>query len=152
MSRCVTPDSGVGGGSPNYDGGVTTGGAAHHHDQGLDALFEESPDPGVHTSAAAEIGFVLGLAALLGAPFSVMHAVSLALGAVGVGCSFVGMAMTSNAKVAGRLLVPLGIAFGVIALLLVSLRYLGVDTAFGDGFQPALHDWLRDLNTRLAQP
>ncbi|KAA1427267.1 hypothetical protein [Nocardioides antri] len=120
--------------------------------EGIDALFESSPDPDVHTSAAAETGFLLGLAALLAAPFSVMHSFALGSGVLGALLAFRGLAATSSAHVAGRALAPFGLAMAGMALLVVSVRYLGLDTAFGDELLPTLQGWLEDLNTRVARP
>lgn len=106
----------------------------------------------MHTSFAAESGFLLGLVAVIAAPFSVMHAVTIALGAVALAASFVGLAATSRENVAGRALAPFGLAFAFVALILVGLRYLGVETAFGDGLAPEIRAWLESLNGRFPQP
>ena len=119
---------------------------------GLQELFEASPDRPVHTSAAAETAFLVGLFALFAAPFSVMHAVSLATGVLGLVFGLVGVATTSRPNVAGRVLVPVGLFFAFAALVLVGLRYLGVDTAFGDGLVPTIREWLDALNSRLPLP
>lgn len=126
------------------------GHAASHGDDGLEGLFEASPDPGVHTSRAAETGLLLGLAAALAAPFSVMHGAALVLGVLGTILSFAGVVATSNVKVAGRAIAPWGLACALVALLIVTPRYLGLDTAFGDAYLPTLRDALEQLNTRLA--
>lgn len=130
---------------------MATYGAAPE-DGGLQGLFEASPDHGVHTSAAAETAFVLGLVALMAMPFSVMHALSLATGLLGAVFGFVGMASTSRPNVAGRALAPLGLFLGCAAMAVVGVRYLGVDTAFGDELLPTLRDWLESLNARLPRP
>jgi hypothetical protein len=119
---------------------------------GLSALFEASPDPQVHTSAAAELGLLLGLFALLAAPFSVMHALSLGSAVLAAVLAVVGLATTSRPTVAGRALAPVGLSFSLIALGLVGLRYLGVDTAFGDELVPTLGNWLTALNSMLPPP
>ena len=121
-------------------------------DEGLSALFDSSPDLGVHTSAAAEGGFVLGIFALLAAPFSIMHAVALGVGALAGVLAFAGMVATSRPTVAGGALVPAGLAFSFMAVALVGLRYLGLDTAFGDEFLPTLGEWLRTLNSEFPRP
>jgi len=126
--------------------------AAAPQGDGIDSLLDASPDLGVHTSVAAEIGFVLGLAALIAAPFSIMHGVVLGLGAAGGLCAFVGVAATSRANVAGRALAPFGLAFALVALLIVGLRYLGLDTAFGDQLLPTIGDALGWFNARMPQP
>jgi hypothetical protein len=118
----------------------------------LEGLFEASPDPGVHTSATAESGLLLGLAAVLVAPFSVTHGAALVLGVLGTALSFGGVVATSNAKVAGRALAPWGLACAVVALLIVTPRYLGLDTAFGDAYLPTLREALEQLNSRVARP
>jgi hypothetical protein len=130
---------------------MATYGAAPE-DGGFDEVFTASPDRVVHTSAAAETAFLLGLVALLAAPFSVMHGVSLATGVVGVLAALVGTATTSRPDVAGRVLVPAGLFFAVAALVLIGLRYLGVDTAFGDELVPTLRGWLDSLNSWLPLP
>ena len=119
-------------------------------DGGLQELFDASPDREVHTSAAAETAFLTGLVALLSAPFSIMHGMSVAGGIVGFLCGVVGMAMTSRPNVAGRVLPAAGLLFSFIALVLVGLRYLNVDSAFGDGLVPTLRDWLDSLNAWLS--
>lgn len=126
--------------------------AAPHDEGGLDALFEASPDLGVHTSATAEGGLILGLAALLAAPFSVTHGLTLVLGLAGGLLALRGLAATSNANVAGRALAPWGLASAILALLVVAPRYLGVETAFGDELLPWLRALLEDLNARIGRP
>ena len=121
-------------------------------DGDLEGLFEASPDPGVHTSAAAETAFLLGLIALLAAPFSVMHTLSLGAAVASAFLAFVGVAMTSRPHVAGRMLAPLGLFLALTALVLVGLRYLGLDTAFGDPLVPTLHEWLVLLNSSIPHP
>jgi len=121
-------------------------------DGGLQGLLEASPDRGAHTSAAAEIAFVLGLVAFVAAPFSVMYATSLATGALGLTFGFVGMARTSRPNVAGQALVPLGLFLGCAAIVVVGLRYLGVDTAFGDDLVPTLQGWMDSLNSHVPGP
>ena len=129
-----------------------SGYGASSEDEGLSALFDSSPDLGIHTSAAAEAGFVLGLLALLAAPFSIMIVVSLVTGVVAAVLALVGTATTSRSTVAGRALVPAGLAFSIVALALVGLRYAGLDTAFGDQLTPALGDWLQGLNSHFPRP
>ena len=121
-------------------------------DGGLPGLLDASPDRAVHTSAAAELAFVLGLVALVAAPFSVMYAMTLATGALALVCGFVGMARTSRPDVAGQALVPLGFLLGCVAVVVVGLRYLGVDTAFGDDLVPTLQGWMDSLNSRIPGP
>jgi hypothetical protein len=131
---------------------VATYGAAPDEEGGLQALFENSPDPGVHTSAAAELGFLLGLVALAAAPFSMTLGLALAVATVAAATSLIGVVATSNPYVAGRALAPAGLVFGLVALALVGLRYVGLDTAFGDDLLPAIGNWLDQLNTRLGTP
>lgn len=128
---------------------MATYGASQDND-GIHALIESSPDPEVHTSAAAETGFLLALAAVLSAPFSVMHSVSLVLGIGAVVLAFVGLVTTSRLNVAGKALVPSGLVLALAALFIVALRYLGADTAFGDRLLPTLADWLQSLNARFG--
>jgi hypothetical protein len=124
-------------------GGLSSG------DDGLSGLFDASPDRQVHTSAAAGSGFLLGLFALFSAPFSVMIGLSLGAATLGAVLGFAGVVRTSNPNVAGRALAPLGLAFSLVALAMLGLRYLGVDTAFGDEMLPTLADWLASLNAQL---
>ena len=115
-------------------------------------LFEASPDREVRTSAAAEAGILIGLVAVLAAPFSVMHGLSLATGILGAVFGLVGVATTSRPNVAGRVLAPAGLFFACVALVVVGMRYVGVETAFGDGLVPTIRDWLDSLNSRLPLP
>ncbi len=119
---------------------------------GLQELFEASPDREVHTSAAAETSFLVGLVAVLAAPFSMMHGLSLAGGVLGAVCGVVGMATTSRPNVAGRMLTAAGLFFSLTALVWVGLRYLNVDTAFGDELIPTLRTWLESFNSWLPLP
>lgn len=119
---------------------------------GFDEVFNASPDREVHTSAAAETAFLLGLVALAAAPFSVMHGVALAAGIGGFLAALVGVASASRPDVAGGVLAPTGLFCAVVALVLVGMRYLGVDTAFGDELLPTLRGWLESLNSQLPVP
>lgn len=130
---------------------AATYGAAPEGD-GLPALFDSSPDVTVHTSAAAEGAFLLGLVALAAAPFAVMHVLTLGSATLGALLALVGVATTSRPNVSGRVLAPLGLAFAVVALGMVGLRYLGVDTAFGDPLVPTIGGWLESLNSRFPRP
>ena len=121
-------------------------------DDGLGVLFDVSPDRPIHTSAAAELSFVLGLVSLLAAPFSLMLGASLALAAIGAILGVVGVATTSRPDVAGRVLAPLGLFLSLTALTVVGLRYTGLDTAFGDALVPTFLSWLQDLNGVLPTP
>jgi drug/metabolite transporter (DMT)-like permease len=137
---------------PTYHLGMATYGAAPEGDGGLQALFESTPEPGVHTSAAAELGFLFGLVALAAAPFSVTHGLTLGIASAAAMLGFIGVVTTSNPYVAGRALAPAGLAFALVALALVGLRYVGLDTAFGDELLPVIGDWLDKLNTNLPTP
>ena len=121
-------------------------------DPGLSGLFDASPDRPVHTSAAAEVAFVLGLVSLVAVPFSLMHAASAGLAGVGVVLGLVGVATTSRPDVAGRVLAPLGLFFSLVVLTLVGLRYAGLDTAFGDDLAPTFLSWLEALNDWFPSP
>lgn len=127
-------------------------GGLHPDDEGLSGLFAASPDLRVHTSVAAEAGLLLGLFAILSVPFSVMHAVALATAAPAALLALVAVTTTSRPNVAGSALAPLGLAFSVVALVLLALRYLGLDTAFGDELIPVLSEWLAALNERVPHP
>jgi hypothetical protein len=124
---------------------VATYGASSE-DSGIQGLLESSPDVRVHTSASAETAFVLGLIALCGAPFSVMHVLTLVLGALGIFFAVVGVATASRPYVAGGGLAGIGVLFSFAALVLVGLRYLGLDTAYGDDWLPTIRNVLDDLN------
>src|SRR5918999_935288 len=121
-------------------------------DGGLQELFEASPAREVHTSVAAEVTFLIGLVALCSAPFSVMHAVTFAAGVLALVCGVAGIATTSRPNVAGRALVPTGMFLAFVALVMVGLRYLNLDTAFGDGLVPDIRGWLDDFNSWLPLP
>jgi hypothetical protein len=121
-------------------------------DDGLAGLFDSSPDFDVHISVAAEAGFLLGLVALFAAPFSIMHGLSITAALVAGLLAMVGVITTSRPYVAGRALAPLGLAFSTVTLILIGLRYLGLDTAFGDDLVPTLDQWLRTLNGDFPQP
>lgn len=121
-------------------------------DGSLQELFESSPDREVHTSAAAETSLLVGLVASLAAPFSVTHGLTLVTGILAAVFGLVGVATTSRPNVAGRVLAPAGLFLAFVALAMVGMRYLGVDTAFGDGLVPTLRDWLDSLNSRLPLP
>lgn len=115
-------------------------------------LFDESPATEAHTSPTAMVGFLCGLGAALTAPFSVTLAVALFLGTLGVVSALAGVVGTSRPLVAGRALAPLGMLLSLGALGLLGLRYLHVDTAFGDALMPTLLDLLDALNARVPAP
>lgn len=121
-------------------------------ESGISELFDASPEVEAHTSLAAELALLLGLAALLVSPFSVMFAVSAGLAVLGFLFAMVGLATTSRRDVTGGLLVPLGLVFSLATFTVLGLRYLGIDTAFGDELMPHLRAWLEFLNSRLPMP
>jgi hypothetical protein len=121
-------------------------------DDGLSGLFEASPDRPIHTSAAAELAFVLGLVSLVAMPFSLMHAASVGIAGLGAVLGVVGVATTSRPDVAGRVLAPLGLFFCLTVLTVVGLRYAGLDTAFGDALVPTILSWLEALNGWFPNP
>jgi hypothetical protein len=115
-------------------------------------LFDSSPAREVHTSAAAGTAFVLGLLAILAVPFSLAMALCLGMAGVALVSSVVGMARASKPAVAGGALASVGLVLALATLALVGLRYIGIDTAFGDGLAPTLADWLAALNTLVPAP
>ncbi len=118
----------------------------------LSELFDASPDVHSHTSLAAELGLLLSLGALVTAPFSVMFAVSLGLAVLGFVFAMVGIVTTSRRDVTGGVIAPLGLLCSSIAVALLGVRYLGLDTAFGDRLIPDLQAALEFLNSRLPSP
>lgn len=114
-------------------------------------MIESSP-PRAHTSAAAEIALVCGLGSLLTAPFSILFGVAGLFGILAVISGLVGLITTNRPDVAGSALTAFGTCFGLIALVLIGLRYIGIDTAFGDAVLPWLADQLQNWNSRLPQP
>lgn len=119
---------------------------------GLGTLMAYSPESRVHMSVAAESAFLLGLGALLTAPFSALFAVTLLLSGAATVVGIIGMITTRDPELAGSALAPLGMVVGLLAAGLVALRYAGLDTAFGDDFAPWLWQQLQLLNARLPQP
>lgn len=126
-------------------------GSSSRGDTGLQAFFDDAI-PQARTSAAAEIALVCGLGSLVAVPFSILFGPAVALGLMAVGAGFVGLITTTRPDVAGSALTGFGLSFGLVALALIGLRYLGLDTAVGDDLVPWLGDWLRDSNSRLPQP
>jgi hypothetical protein len=118
----------------------------------LQALLDDSPAPSVHTSVAAETALVCGLGAVLTAPFSILFGVAMLLGLVAIFSGMVGLVTTHRPDVAGSALTAFGICFGALAIALIGVRYLGVDSAFGDAVGPWIADQLHQWNTRLPQP
>ena len=124
-------------------------------DGGMDALFEPAPVGEVRTpstSAAAVTTFVCGLGAVLAALFTLTSGLALLLGLVAIVAGVVAMNVTSRPHVTGRVLVPIGVLFGLVCLVLVALRYAEVHGAFGDGALPVAADVLQRLNTVLRIP
>jgi len=119
---------------------------------GLGALMAYSPESRVHMSVAAETAFLLGLGALLTAPFSALFAVTVLLSVAATGVGIIGMITTRAPDLAGSALAPLGMMVGLLAAGLVVLRYAGLDTAFGDDVAPWFWQQLQSLNARLPQP
>ncbi|MGH3369805.1 MAG: hypothetical protein ACRDPR_07370, partial [Nocardioidaceae bacterium] len=74
------------------------------------------------------------------------------LGLVGLVTAVAGLVGTSRPRVAGRALAPFGLVLSLIVLAVLGLRYLGVDTAFGDRITPSLIELLERLNARLPAP
>src|SRR6185312_10873218 len=119
---------------------------------GVEALFDPPPVAEVRapcTSAAAVTAFVCGLAAAPAALFTLTSGLALVLGLVATVAGVVGMNVTSRPHITGRVLVPIGVLCGLVALVLVSLRYAQVHGAFGDDAVPVVADMLRRLNTVL---
>jgi hypothetical protein len=124
-------------------------------DAGLEALFEPPPVAEVRTpctSAAAVTAFVSGLTAALAALFTLTSGLALLLGLVATVAGAVGMNVTSRPHLTGRVLVPIGVLLGLVALVLVCLRYAQVHGAFGDDALPVVADVLQRLNTVLRIP
>jgi hypothetical protein len=136
-------------GQPLGQSSLLATGADDEDSDALGRLFASSPARSVQTSSAAAIGFVLGLLGALAAPFSLTMALSSGLAAVALVASIIGMARASRPAVAGGLLASVGLVLALATLALVALRYLGLDTAFGDGAVPTLHDGLDWLNGLL---
>jgi len=111
-----------------------------------------SPESRAHMSAAAEVTFLLGAGALVTAGFSALLVVTMACAAVAVVCGVVGMITTRDRDTAGGALSGIGLFAGLAAGGLVALRYLGLDTAYGDAVAPWLWEQLQWLNSQLPQP
>ena len=103
-------------------------------------------------SVAAELAVVCGLGAVLTATFSILFGVTLALGAISLVAGLTGLISTHRPDVAGSALNVLGLFLGLLALAVIGLRYLGIDTAVGDSVLPWLADHLHHWNTKLPQP
>jgi hypothetical protein len=118
----------------------------------LQALIEGSPAPRAHTSVAAETALVCGLGAVLTAPFSILFGVAVVLGLVAMFSGMIGLVTTHLPDVAGSALSAFGTCFGALAIALVGVRYVGVDSAFGDAVVPWIAEQLHHWNTWLPQP
>lgn len=118
----------------------------------LGDLFERSPADPSHTAPAAEIGFLLGLVALAAAPFSLTYGLAVMVGALAVVCAVVGLAQASQSGTAGGSLAAAGLVLALAALILVGLRFAGVDTTFGDALVPHLRTGLESLDTLVPGP
>ena len=119
---------------------------------GLDALIESSPASRVRMSMAAESALVCGLGAVLTATFSILFGVALALSALALVTGLVGLITTRRPEVAGSALNVLGLLLALLALALIGVRYLGIDTTVGDPVLPWIADQLHHWNAKLPQP
>jgi len=122
---------------------------------GMEALFEPASAAEVRTpatSSAAVTAFVCGLGAALAALFTLTSGLALLLGLVATVAGAVGMNVTTRPHFTGRVLVPIGVLFGLVGLVLVSLRYAQVHGALGDNALPVVADVLQRLNTVLRIP
>jgi hypothetical protein len=121
-------------------------------DVDLQALLDGSAVPHAHVSVAAETALICGLGAVLAAPFSILFGVAMVLGSVAVVSGMVGWVTTHDPDLAGSALTAFGICFGALAIALVGVRYLGLDSAFGDAIVPWIANQLHRWNTLLPQP
>jgi hypothetical protein len=119
---------------------------------GLGALMAQSPESRAHMSMAAEAAFLFGLTALLVAPFSELFSITILLTIAAFCCGVAGMITTREPELAGSAMSPLGMFLGLVAAAMVGLRYLGLDTAFGDDLAPAFWEQLQQWNSRLPRP
>ncbi len=119
---------------------------------GLSTLMASSTDSRAHMSAAAEGTFLLGVLSLVTAGFSALLGVTIASAGVAVLLGVVGMITTRDRDTAGGALSAVGLFAALAATVVVSLRYLGLDTAYGDAVAPWLWEQLQWLNSRLPQP
>jgi hypothetical protein len=93
-----------------------------------------------------------GLGAILTVPFSILLGLAMLLGLVAMFSGMVGLVTTHRSDVAGSALTAFGMCLGVLTLALIGIRYLGLDTAFGDAVVPWIAEQLHQWNTRLPQP
>jgi hypothetical protein len=134
-----------------YDPGMTTQDLGRV-DGRLGALFDRSPADPAHTAPAAEVSFVLGLVAVAVAPFSLTYGLCVMIAGLCVITSVVGLAQASRPSVAGSTLAAMGLVLSLGALALVGLRFLDVDTAFGDSLVPHLNSTLQSLTDLVPSP
>ncbi|MGH3354971.1 MAG: hypothetical protein ACRDOJ_03675 [Nocardioidaceae bacterium] len=119
---------------------------------GIGDLFAISPESRSHTSAAAEMTFLLGLSAIITEAFSSLFAITVLLGVLAVVCGVVGMITTRRPGMAGGALSAVGLFGGLVAAGLVGLRYLGLDTAYADAWGPGVWDQIQQWTSLLPQP
>jgi len=112
-------------------------------------LFERSPADQPRTSAAAEVGFVLGVLALLLVLFELTTGLAVGCAAVALVCSVLGLARASRPHTSGGILAAVGLVTCLAAGALVALRYVGIDTTVGDALVPAITDALQWLTSQL---
>ena len=139
-------------GSPRiYDPGMTTQDLGRV-DGDLGALFDRSPADPAHTAPAAEVSFVLGLVAVAIAPFTLTYGLCVMLAGLCVVSSVIGLAQASRPTAAGSTLAATGLVLSLAALTVVGLRFLGVDTSFGDALVPHLRSTLQSLSDLVPTP
>ena len=139
-------------GSPRiYDPGMTTQDLGRV-DGDLGALFDRSPADPAHTAPAAEVSFVLGLVAVAIAPFTLTYGLCVMLAGLCVVSSVIGLAQASRPTAAGSTLAATGLVLSLAALTVVGLRFLGVDTSFGDALVPHLRSALQSLSDLVPTP
>jgi vacuolar-type H+-ATPase subunit I/STV1 len=131
---------------------MATYGGSSGGDVELQALLDDSPAPRARTSVAAMTALVCGLGAVLTAPFSILLGVAMLLGLAAMFIGMVGLVTTHRPDVAGSALTAFGICLGALAIALIGVRYLGLDSAFGDSVVPWIAEHLHQWNTRLPQP
>ncbi|WP_328993203.1 hypothetical protein OG394_02740 [Kribbella sp. NBC_01245] len=119
---------------------------------GLDALIESSPASRVRMSMAAETALVCGLGAVLTATFSILFSLAVALSALALVAGLVGLITTRTPEIAGSALNVLGLLLALLALALIGVRFLGIDTTVGDPLLPGIADQLHHWNAKLPQP
>jgi len=108
-------------------------------------------DP-AHTAPAAEVSFVLGLVAVAIAPFTLTYGLCVMLAGLCVVSSVIGLAQASRPTAAGSTLAATGLVLSLAALTVVGLRFLGVDTSFGDALVPHLRSTLQSLSDLVPTP